>query len=333
MTTLLITQVEVRRLLPLAECIDAMAAALAQLANGEALSPLRSVTILPDGQSAFAMMPAWCGPQRVVGAKVITAFNGNNGTPYDSHQGAVLLFETSHGRLLAIVDATAITTIRTAAVSAVATRLLAREDARVLAILGAGVQARAHLEAIAAVRPLGEVRIWSRTSERARELAREAAERCGGHAYAVATAEEAVRGADIVCTTTSAVAPVLEGDWLQPGTHVNAIGACVPFARELDTAAVVRARLYVDRRDAALREPGDLVEPLRAGAITPAHIVGEIGDVLTGRAPGRRAPDEITLFKSLGLAVEDVAAARLVYDRAVRDQVGTAVELGGLRES
>ena len=126
---------------------------------------------------------------------------------------------------------------------------------------------------------------------------------------------------------------MLEGDWLQPGTHVNAIGACVPFARELDTAAVVRARLYVDRRDAALREPGDLVEPLRAGAITPAHIVGEIGDVLTGRAPGRRAPDEITLFKSLGLAVEDVAAARLVYDRAVRDQVGTAVELGGLRES
>lgn len=331
MSTLLLTQPEVRKLLPLPECITAMADALAALTDGDATAPLRSVTILPDGESAFAMMPASIAPTGVVGAKVITAFNANNGTPWDSHQGAVLLFETGHGRLLAIMDATAITTIRTAAVSAVATRLLAREDAGVLALLGAGVQARAHLEAIPLVRPVREVRVWSRTTERARAVASYAAER-GLGAHVAATAEEAVSGADIVCTTTTATSPVLEGAWLRPGTHVNAVGACVPFARELDTAAVVRSRLYVDRRDAALHEPGDILAPLKEGAITPGHIVGELGEVLTGRAPARRSPDEITLFKSLGIAVEDIAAAQLVYARASVEGVGTTIELGGMRE-
>ncbi len=334
MTVRLINQSDVRRVLSMTACIAVMREALSSLSRGDATSPLRWVMMLPDGQSAFAMMPAYAGgeEQRIVGAKVITAFNANHGTPYDSHQGVVLLFEAEHGQLVAIVDATAITTVRTAAVSAVATDALAREGAAVLAILGAGVQARSHVEAMCSVRPVREIRIWSRSTEHARTLAAGAARECPAEIRVAPTAALAVRGADVVCTTTSSRNPVLEGAWLSPGAHVNAVGACVPFARELDTTAVTRARLYVDRRESALREPGDILEPLKEGAITAGDIVAELGDVLTGRAAGRKSPDEITLFKSLGLAIEDLAAAAYVHRIALAEQIGTDVELGGHRE-
>ncbi len=330
MSTLVLSQREVGSLLSIADCIDVMSDALSALANGEAVVPLRSVTMLP-GQNAFAMMPAHLGSRQVVGAKVITFFNGNSATPYDCHQGAVLLFETQHGRLIAIMDATTITTVRTAAVTAVATRLLSRPNSGVLAILGAGVQARAHLEAMSLVRPIREVRVWSRSTERARSLVAYAGKEFGIEGRVSGTAAEAVRGADVVCTTTSATEPVLQGAWLSPGTHVNAIGASVPSGREIDTETVRRSRLYVDRRESALREPGDMLVPLGEGAITPDHIVGEIGEVLTGKAPGRRDAQEITLFKSLGLAVEDVAAAQFVHARALELGVGAQLELGGDR--
>jgi len=266
-----------------------------------------------------------------VGAKVITVVPGNTGTPYDSHQGVVLLFEATNGRLRAIVDAAAITAIRTAAVSGVATRLLARADAGDLALLGTGVQAERHLEAMRVARRLRRVRAWSPNAGRRVAFAERMTRRFGLPVEPCDSARDAVEGADIVCTLTSAREPVLEGDWLEPGAHVNAVGASQPSARELDSAAVARARLFVDRRESALRESGDVLTPLHEGRFGVDHIRGEIGELLVGSAAGRTAPEEITLFESLGLAVEDLFAAHYVASRAEETGAGTRVELVGER--
>ena len=325
---------DVARLLPMDECVDVMAGALATVARGNAILPLRPMIKLPDSPNIFALMPAYLGDPKSVGVKVLTVFPVNHGTAIDAHQGAVLLFEADHGRLLAILDATSVTAIRTAAVSALATRLLARDDADEVAILGAGTQGRMHLEAMTVVRPVRHVRIWSRTTEHARALAQLAREKFDLPAEVCSTPAHAVERASIVCTTTAAATPVLEGAWLRPGTHVNAVGACIPTARELDTEAVRRARLYVDRRESALAEPGDILTPLREGAIGTDHIVAEIGELLLegGERLRRRNDDEVTLFKSLGLAVEDLAAAHHVYRKAQANGAGNWIALGGARE-
>jgi ornithine cyclodeaminase/alanine dehydrogenase-like protein (mu-crystallin family) len=330
---LILSQSDVDRLLPMRDCIELMASTLASLARGDAVLPLRTVIRIPESRDAFAVMPACLTNPRTIGAKIITVFPGNHGTALDSHQGAVLLFDPTNGSLAALLDATAITTIRTAAVSAVATRALARDDASTLAILGAGVQGHAHLEAVCAVRPIKTLRVWSRDAEHAGKLADVGRERFHLDATVSSTARDAVHDAAIVCTCTSAAEPVLEGAWLSPGTHVNAVGASTPNAREVDSALVAAARLYADRRESALKEPGDILVPLREGAITPDHIVGEIGELLIGRAAGRGDDREITLFKSLGLAVEDLASASHVYEQAVRTGAGTRVELGGARRA
>lgn len=332
MEILVLDQQQVAAHLPMAECMDVVADALRALAEGEAQLPLRTIIRLPDGRSAFGAMPAYLGRPAAIGLKAITVFPGNEGSALDSHQGAVLLFEAEQGRLLAVMDASSITAIRTAAVSGVATRLLAREDARQLGILGSGVQAWTHLEAMLLARPSIEtVHVWSRDAAHARRFAQRARERWGERVRAVGSAEDAVVRSDVVCTVTASREPVLAGAWLSPGAHVNAVGASLPHARELDTDAVRRARLYVDRRESALAEAGDFLIPKREGAIGDDHIVGEIGELLLGRIDGRRSTDEITVFKSLGLAVEDVAAAWHVYHRATAAGVGTRVELGGER--
>ncbi len=320
---------DVRASLSMRECMDAMSAALADVSNGSAVLPLRTVVQLPGTSNFFATMPG--GLANALGAKVITVFPGNEHTTHDSHQGAVLLFDPHTGELLAVMDASEITGIRTAAVSGVATRLLARDDADDLAILGSGVQALTHLEAMRIARPIRRIRAWSRTPERLRAFATRAEQRFQVTVECVESAREAVEGATIVCTTTASREPVLRGDWLAPGAHVNAVGASIRTARELDTAAVVRARLYVDRRESALAEAGDFLIPLAEGAITDAHIVAELGDVVGGSAPGRATGDEITLFKSLGLAVEDIAAARLLYEKAMAAGTGSWVTFGGQR--
>lgn len=326
-----IGQADVTRLLPMTACVPLMAEVLKSLARGEAQQPLRSVIRLPGRSGFLGTMPACVGQPLTTGVKVITVFPDNHGTPLDSHQGAVLLFDSDCGSLLAILDATSITEIRTAAASGAATDALARPDARTLGILGSGVQASAHLAAMRAVRPIAKATVWSRDWKRARAFAAAEATRHGISVEAAERAEDAVRGADLVCTTTSATAPVLRGEWLTPGAHVNAVGACVPAYREMDTAAVARARVFVDCRESALHEAGDLLIPIQEGAFTADHIVAEIGEVLLGRAGGRRSREEITIFKSLGLAIEDLAAARHVYEAAVAAQVGTVVELGGVR--
>jgi ornithine cyclodeaminase/alanine dehydrogenase-like protein (mu-crystallin family) len=332
--TLFVNHDDVLALLPMAECIDAMTDALRTLARGGAILPLRQVVRLPDGRNAFALMPAALSEPSALGAKIITVFPGNDATPYDSHQGAVLLFDTEYGRLIGILDASTITALRTAAVTAVATRLLAREDARTLALLGAGVQAETHLESIGLVRVIEEVRVWSRSGDRARRFA-DRSRAAGARIVVCESARQAVEGADVVCTVTSSREPVLFGDWLAPGTHVNAVGASLATSRELDSEAVVKSRLYVDRRESTVNEGGDFLVPKREGLIGDDHIVGEIGELLVEppRIPGRRSAREITLFKSLGLAIEDVAAARRIYDRALATGAGSWLELGGLRDA
>lgn len=345
---IVLSQRDVGALLSMHDCIDVMGRALIALARGESVLPLRTVFRLPNGTDFFALMPAYLGGKVIpsaareggpgsetsaaLGAKVITVVPGNHGTDLDSHQGAVLLFDAANGSLLAVLDATAITSIRTAAVSALATKHLARADADDLAILGSGVQARTHLEAIALVRKIRRVRIWSRDAKRARALV----DSVSGHfpeIAASASAESAIRDASIVCTVTSSTTPVLEGKWIGAGAHVNVVGAAAPRAREVDTEAIVRSRLFVDRRESALAEAGDILLPIAEGAITASHIVAELGEVVGGTRPGRESDSEITLFKSLGLAVEDIAAAQHVFALAIERRVGTVVELGGSRHA
>jgi len=331
MNTLIIPQDLVPGLLPMSECIDVMAQALGALAKNDAVLPLRHLMWMPERAGLLGLMPGYLGTPASLGLKVISVVMGNHATDRDSHQGAVLLFDTTDGRLLAIIDATSITAIRTAAVSGLATRLLAREDAGDLAILGSGVQASTHLEAMRTVRTLRRVRVYSKTKEQAAAFARHHSRAGGVPVESMPSARDAVAGADLICTATSAREPVLLGSWIAAGAHVNAVGACFPAWRELDTAAVAAARLYVDRRESALAEAGDFLIPRSEGAIGDDHIVGELGELVIGRLAGRRAPSEITLFKSLGVAVEDLAAAHHIHARARAEGKGTAIDFGGRR--
>ncbi len=320
---------EVERLLPMSECIDVMEQALRTFARGQAVLPLRTLMRLPDRPGLLGLMPAQLGEPACFGLKVVSVMPQNHGTGFDSHQGVVMLFEVEHGSPIAIFDGSSITAIRTAAVSGAATRALARGDAGDLAILGSGVQAVTHLEAMAVVRPLRRVRVWSRHLGNALAFAERESARRGIRVEVSRNAHDAVKGADLICTTTAAAEPVLEGAWLAEGAHLNAVGACFPAARELDSAAVRRARLYVDCRESALAEAGDFLIPRAAGEIGDDHIVGELGELFDGRVPGRTTAAEITLFKSLGIAVEDVAAAHHLHRKAEAGNVGLSIELGG----
>ncbi|MDB4917998.1 MAG: Delta(1)-pyrroline-2-carboxylate reductase [Gemmatimonadetes bacterium] len=330
---LIITQNDVPALLSMADCIDVMADALTTLTRGGAVLPLRPMLRLPDQSGIMGMMPAYLDTPASLGVKIITVFNANHGTEYDSHQGIVLLFEPVHGSPVALIDASSLTAIRTAAVSGVATRLLARKDAHDLCILGSGVQARTHLDAMRQVRTIDRVRVWSRNPENARAFAAAASERIGSTVEAVSHARDAVSGADIICTTTSSREPVLHGDWIANGAHINAVGSSTASARELDSAAVARARLFVDRRESTLNEAGDFLIPKNEGIIDDAHILGEIGELLLTASEGRLSANDVTLFKSLGLAVEDVAAAQHVYHQAVQRNIGVSIDVGGRRNA
>ena len=322
---------DVARLLPMGDCIQVMRDALASLARGRALVPLRMVMRMPDASGFLGLMPGHIGPDDgragALGMKAVSVFPGNARRGIDTHQGAVLLFEEDTGRLSALMDGATITAIRTAAVSGVATDLLARRDAAELAILGAGVQARTHLEAIAAVRPLRRVRVWSRNPQHAADLVKASAARYGASIEAVPTAEAAVRAADVVATVTASPQPVLQRPWVKDGAHINAVGSSIPTTREIDTATMAAVRLFVDRRESALNEAGDLLIPMREGAFTADHIQAELGEVIIGKDLGRQSPDELTLFKSLGLAVEDVASAAFILKRAREIGIGQTVRM------
>jgi ornithine cyclodeaminase len=244
----------------------------------------------------------------------------------------VLLFETTHGQLLSIMDASSITAIRTAAVSGVATRLLARENARTVAMLGSGVQAKTNLEAMIAVRPISSVRVWSRNQEHAREFAERESRRHSIPVDVADSVEGAVSDADIICTTTGSREPILKGEWIPRGSHINAVGSSVPYAREVDAEGVKRSRLFIDRMESTLNEGGDFLLAKKEGAVTDEHILAELGELLEKKKKGRESDDEITLFKSLGIGVEDLASADHIYKKALDAKVGALVEFGGERD-
>jgi ornithine cyclodeaminase len=328
MSLVVLNGADVERLLPMNECVGLMEQALRSLSAGEVVLPLRTMTWLPDRRGLLGLMPGYLGEPRSFGLKVVSVFFHNHEHGLPSHQGVVMLFDVEHGAPIGVFDADTITAIRTAAASGAATRALARTDAGDLAILGAGAQARTHLDAMAAVCRLRRVRVWNRTPGKAMAFAIAESKRTGHRVEAVPTAEAAVRGADLICTTTSAKEPVLLGEWLTPGAHINAVGACFNTHRELDGAAVRRARVFTDCRESAENEAGDLILAIEEGAIGKEHLIGEIGQVLLGKIPGRKSPEEITLYESLGVAVEDLAAAHHLLQRARETHTGVRVPWG-----
>ena len=327
MKVLVLTQTEVEDLLPMDECILVMRDALTALARGQAHQPLRMVVRPPESSNLMILMPSvMSGAHAAFGLKALCIFPENPAIGKDAHQGAVMLFSGESGELLALMNASAITAIRTAAVSGVATELLARPGEVELAIVGSGVQAQSHLKAISCSRPVRRARVASRHFTHAHSFAEEMSHHYSFPVVAVETVEAAVKGADVIVTATTAPEPVLRREWVAPGAHINAIGASLPTMREIDTATVAAAGFFVDYRESTLKESGDYLLALREGAIGPDHIRAEIGEVLIGAEAGRTSSDEITLFKSLGLAVEDLAAAEYIYRKAQRMNIGTRVE-------
>lgn len=330
MRVLVLGHGDVLAALPPQACAAAMAAVLAGHARGETFLPLRSVMMPPDAAGLMGLMPAWRGAgdggDAAFAVKAVCVMPGNPARGMDAHQGLVTLFDGQTGAPAAILDASAITLIRTAAVTAVATSALARQDARTLAILGAGTQARAHLRALAGVREFDEVRVYAPSQAHARELAGQADE-AFEKSCVTSNAADALRGADVVVTATSAREPVLRRDWLAPGAHVNAVGASTPQARELDTATVAASALFCDSRESLRTEAGEFRLALAQGLIGEEHVRAELGEVLAGTAAGRRDDAELTLFRSLGLGIEDLAAAQCAVAAAAEQGLGTTVEL------
>jgi ornithine cyclodeaminase/alanine dehydrogenase-like protein (mu-crystallin family) len=324
---LMLSHSDVQRLLPMSECIPVMAEALISLAKGKSQQPARTIFRPPEASGLMGLMPSYKADNRpVFGLKAVCVFPGNPAKGKDAHQGAVMLFSADTGELMAIENASAITAIRTAAVSAVATDLLARKDAGVLAIIGAGIQGRAHLEAISQVRKLTAVRVADKLTERTRKFAEEMGPRYSFPILEMKSLEAAVTRAEIIVTVTNSSEPVVRREWVAAGTHINAVGACVPSARELDSPTVAASKLFVDKRESILQESGDYLFPLKEGVIGADHIRAEIGEVLSGARPGRESDEEITLYKSLGLAVEDLAAAEYVYRKAQEQNLGMSIE-------
>ena len=317
-----LSESDVRSALTMRELIGAMESALIAFSSGRVVQPVRTVMELRP-RSFFGLMPAYDREQALFGAKLVTVIPENHGTAFPSHQAIISLSDPDTGELLALMDGRYITESRTAAVSAVSVRHLARADASVLAIVGSGVQARSHLEALRLVRDFSEIRVWSPNAAHAAGFAAEA----GAPVQAAATAAEAVAGADVVVLVTASVTPVIEDAWIAPGTHVVGVGACRPDQQEIAPELVARACLVVDSRDAALKESGDILIPIREGRITAGHIRGELGAVASGQCRGRGDAHEITVFKSLGLAIEDIVSAGVAYRRAVQSGRGTQIHL------
>jgi ornithine cyclodeaminase len=324
---IVLSESDVRAVLSMRELIDTMETALARFSSGEVVQPVRSVLPVGPSKAFFGVMPAYQASPAALGAKLVTVFNSNTARGLPTHLATVVLLDPDTGALVALLDGRYITEARTAAVSAVSARRLARDGAATLAILGSGVQARSHLEALALVRHLADVRVWSPTASHREAFAREMAPHVAAPIRAAASAREAVAGADLVVIATSSATPVVESAWIGDGAHICAVGACRPDMREMDSTLVARARLVVDSRAAALVEAGDIVIPIAEKRFGPDHIAGELGEVLTGRVAGRTSARQVTIFKSLGMAVEDVAAAELAWRRAAERGLGRAILL------
>lgn len=309
-----ISSEEVYAALPIADCIDVIETTMIAVSQGKANLPLRWLMPI-DGGNAMGVMPGGLSEPHVHGIKLISLYPENPKRGLSSHQGVILLFDSDDGRPIAAVEASSVTAQRTAAASAAATRALSRPESHVLAILGAGEQADHHLPAHLAVRPFDEVRVWTRTFANAVSFATRHADKVAS-IRAVTTAQEAVTGADVVVTATASPVAILKGEWLESGQHVNLVGASVASAREIDDAGVARGRYYVDTLAGAKAQAGEYIDALKAGAISEFHILGEIGKVYDGSLPGRLSAGDITIYKSLGVAAQDLATACEILKRS-----------------
>ncbi len=318
---------EVRQALPMAEAIEAMKTAYAQLSTARATVPLRTPIEVPAHHGLVLFMPAYLAGDDQMAIKIVSVFSDNPARGLPLIHALVVVVDPTTGRPAAVMDGTVLTALRTGAASGAATDLLARPDSHVAAVFGAGVQGRTQLEAVCAVRPIEQAWIYDPKPPAARAYAEEMGARLGIPVRPAATPAEAVREADVICTATTSATPVFDDADLKPGVHINAIGAYTPQMQEIPAETVVRARVVVDHRPAALAEAGDLIIPLQRGLITEDHLEAEIGEIVAGLKPGRTTPEEITLFKSVGVAVQDVAAAAQVLAAAERRGLGSVVAL------
>lgn len=324
---LIVTRSEVERLLPIDTCVGVLRRAMIAVSQGRSTLPIRQFLPIPDAPGKLAVMPGTLSEPHCFGIKLVAKYDRPYDDPLGTHVGMVLLFDSAAGVPLALIEGSSLTAIRTAAASALATDLLARSDATRLAIIGTGEQARRHVAAMHAVRPIQQVVVWGRDPTRAAAFAH-ALRAAGGPAVEVAdNVASAVAGADIICTATSASEPVVFGHMLEPGQHLNLVGSAIPTTAEVDAAAVARARFYVDYRPAAMAAAGELLQAIAARAVNEDHIVAEIGEVAAGAMPGRRSTQEITIYKSLGVAAQDLAAAHAVWTAAGVANCGTRVDL------
>ena len=325
MTFHLINSDAVEACLPVADCIDLMADTQIALSRGEIKLAMRTILPLDSGRGSFGVMPGEVPSLGIFGAKLISLFPANPSVGVPAITGAILLFDAQQGAPVALLDAASVTAIRTAAASGAATRILAREDASKLAVLGYGVQAESHLDAMTAVRPVTEVRVWGRSLHSAQSFAERQSRRRNIPVEPVEDLRSAIHWADLICTVTGSDKPIVDGHWLPKGCHLNCVGGHTATTREVDAATVRRSRVYVEVMEFALKEAGDLIIPLQTGDIAETHIIGEIGEVLAGEKPGRQSAEDITLYKSLGNAAQDIATATLVYQRAMERNLGLSI--------
>lgn len=323
----LLTEDHVKALLPMPDLILAMESAVARFSAGDVLQPVRTVLTVGPTRAYFGVMPAFVTQPAQLGAKLVTVFNDNHTRGLPSHLATIVLLDPDTGALVALMDGRFITEARTAAVSAVSARHLARLGASVLAIIGSGVQARSHLEALSEVRTIREARVWSPQARSRERFVEEMSGRVPARIVAAESPDAAAEGADLIVLATSSPSPVVEHAWIRRGAHVMSVGACRPDQREMAPDLVAHGRLFVDSRAAALVESGDVVQGIREKRFDEAHLAGELGEVVLGRVEGRRTDDEITIFKSLGMAVEDVMAADLVFRKAAETGAGTELTL------
>jgi alanine dehydrogenase len=324
---LVLSETQVRSLIDIDELIAALEQAHVQYSTGKAVMPVRLVVPLPQIQGRITSMPGFLSDDRALGMKVVTYFQDNPKRNLPAILGSILLFSSDTGKLIAVMDGSYITAIRTACVSAVATKALANPETPVLGILGAGVQARSHIQALSRVRKITRVKIYSPSGSSAAAIKKDLEPKTGLAIEVVANPDEALRGADLVVTASTAKTPIVKAAALKPGVHINAVGSHRPDMREIDGDTVARAKVVIDSREAIMAECGDILLAIKEKLIGSDHIYGEIGEVLAGSKAGRSSADEITLYKSVGIAIQDVAAANLVYRKAVEQRVGTSVEI------
>jgi alanine dehydrogenase len=324
---LVLSEKEVRRLIDIEELIGALEKAHVQFSTGKAVMPVRQVVPLSEIKGRITSMPAYLGEDHALGMKVVTFFQENANKNLPAILATIHLYSAETGKLEAVMDGTYITAIRTACASAVATKVLANSKTPVLGVLGAGVQADSHIRALCKVREIKSIKVYSPSGKSGRKLKEELEPEIKIRVEPVKSAEEVVRDVDLLVTATTAKEPILNFAWIKPGAHINAVGSHRPDLREIDAATMKRAKVFVDSRAAIMAECGDVLLAIKEGAITESHVSAEIGEVLAGKKSGRTKPEEITLYKSVGIAIQDVATAQLVYQKALREKVGVQVEI------